>query len=767
MEPFRQMGEVLGSLRAQLLFESDLRLNRHQCRLLRDALELAFDAVFGEIRRFLRFDERHIKWGALDHPLRELLRVFREADNYVRACMAATAPEAGAGGCGAITTSTVETPAWWARALLMGRAGDCLEMLVHDLVAALPAVFEAAETAGEIAGRDYEEMRRKRLLVAKTYDKDWLDPVMFRLHHVGRRYLASPEFHARARTAWADDQRALAEAVAQRKARCCKDKATNSSNDNDSASRLADVLAGGTAGRFLPTRLLLGNGEYTVRRRLGSGSHLKEVQWLGEGFAVHHTFGDVAPLAPEIATLSSLAEHPNVAGCLCAFSDEDRRECYLVTELMARDLGSHVKEMVGPRRRAVPFQLHVAVDVMLQVARGMEFLHSRKVCHGNLNPANVLVKPRAVGAADGYLLVKVAGLAERFLPPLGKRPGGGGSRSPTTHGSNPVIWWAPEVLEEEEELQLQLCGPRGGEFSISPPPRLTATKPSSARYTEKADVYSYGMLCFELLTGKVPFEDGHMQGDKASRNVRAGERPLFPSPSPPKFLTALTKRCWQPDPTQRPGFSVLCRALRYVKRHLLLNPSSSDQKPQAPPPPPLPDLFEMDAALFRRVPEWGGELAGPGAGIAQVPFQMFAYRVVERERGSLNCPSPSWKNASSESGSDGSASMSGEDPAAIAIFPEDSFPSPSRTSPPKPAKNIQLPTSKKLVANGKAAGRSNSARQYHSVAGPLKSARSPRPPPIMSCASLRIQSDTTLLQPVVLSLGRRRTSGHASDSELP
>lgn len=48
-------------------------------------------------------------------------------------------------------------------------------------------------------------------------------------------------------------------------------------------------------------------------------------------------------------------------------------------------------------------------------------------------------------------------------------------------------------------------------------------------------------FAFELLTGKVPFEDSHLQGDKMSRNIRAGERPLFPFHSP-KFITNLTKR---------------------------------------------------------------------------------------------------------------------------------------------------------------------------------------------------------------------------------
>jgi serine/threonine protein kinase len=64
-----------------------------------------------------------------------------------------------------------------------------------------------------------------------------------------------------------------------------------------------------------------------------------------------------------------------------------------------------VKEVSCPRRRT-PFPLVVAVDIMLQIARGMEYLHAKGIYHGELNPSNVLVKPRQ--SDGGYVQVKVA-----------------------------------------------------------------------------------------------------------------------------------------------------------------------------------------------------------------------------------------------------------------------------------------------------------------------------------------------------------------------
>ncbi|CAA0833279.1 Protein of unknown function (DUF3755 [Striga hermonthica] len=43
---------------------------------------------------------------------------------------------------------------------------------------------------------------------------------------------------------------------------------------------------------------------------------------------------------------------------------------------------------------------------------------------------------------------------------------------------------------------------------------------TSAKYSEKADVYNFEMICFKLLMGKVPSEDAHLQGEKTRPSRR-------------------------------------------------------------------------------------------------------------------------------------------------------------------------------------------------------------------------------------------------------
>ena len=76
-------------------------------------------------------------------------------------------------------------------------------------------------------------------------------------------------------------------------------------------------------------------------------------------------------------------------------------------------------------------------------------------------------------------------------------------------------------------------------------------------YDHKADVFSFGMLLYQMITRHHPFHD--MQGLKIDSAIENGERPKlqeFPQAENAYFyLTRLMQRCWQGDPRQRPTTS--------------------------------------------------------------------------------------------------------------------------------------------------------------------------------------------------------------------
>ncbi|CAO2204047.1 unnamed protein product [Urochloa humidicola] len=710
MEQLRQLGEAVGSINALMAFEPELRINPRQCRLLADACAQALAAVTGEVRAHLRFEERGAKWRAIEAPLRELHRAFRDAEGYVRQCLCA-------GGGGGITW-------WWGRAAAMAHGTECVEHHLHGILWCVAVAVEAVEAAAEIAGTDAGEIARRRAALANKYGRDMVEPRLFQSAH-GKVYLVSPDLVARMDMAWKEDRWLLSQLLDEMKSPAAARPLTKSER------RLADVLAA-PRGKVHPASVLLapggggGAGDYCVRRPLGG--RLKEAQWMGESFAVRHLAGDAAEA--ELAALASVA-HPNVAHAAHCFRDEERKE-YLVVmdQLMAKDLGSYVKEVTCPRRR-VPFPLVVAVDIMLQIARGMEHLHANGIRHGELNPSNVLVKPRQQHDG-GYVHVKVAGFERRSGTVTA---GAKASSAATTNGNGNAtgggggdncIWYAPEVLEK-------------------------VTGGGGATRTEKADVYSFGMICFELLTGKVPFEDNHLQGDKTSKNIRAGERPLFPFQAP-KYLVALTKRCWHAEPAQRPAFASVCRVLRYVKRFLVMNPDEQQgQAAEAPPPPPA-DYLDIEAQLLRRVPAWqergeGGAAAASATRVADVPFQMFAYRAVEREKTAAGGGALAGRDRASDSGSEGN-SLCGEENGVGAATPDDASSTVSGgtvRSRPESSDGKKTPVRK---ADGKAPPRQTGGSQQKVKPG------SGVKPPSAARKTLGVKPEVA---------ARRPTSGHASD----
>merc|ERR1712151_274610 len=80
---------------------------------------------------------------------------------------------------------------------------------------------------------------------------------------------------------------------------------------------------------------------------------------------------------------------------------------------------------------------------------------------------------------------------------------------------------------------------------------------TGAIYDEKVDVYSYGMILFEIICREIPFEeDEAMNVGKKTMN---GERPDLEAvpPNCPAQLRRLMIQCWAHDPKERPDFQLV------------------------------------------------------------------------------------------------------------------------------------------------------------------------------------------------------------------
>ena len=142
--------------------------------------------------------------------------------------------------------------------------------------------------------------------------------------------------------------------------------------------------------------------------------------------------------------------------------------------------------------------------IALDVARGLEFLHGRGIIHRDLKSLNILLDSRKRAKITDFGLTRMK------------------SKDPMTGLVGTSHWMAPEVLM------------------------------SSPFYDEKVDIYSFGILMWELLTSECPYQNESL--DPATLTLQIMEqnkRPTIPSGTPPN-LKALIERCWDKDPKNRP-----------------------------------------------------------------------------------------------------------------------------------------------------------------------------------------------------------------------
>ncbi len=268
--------------------------------------------------------------------------------------------------------------------------------------------------------------------------------------------------------------------------------------------------------------------DVTWVKRLGSGAYglVNEVTWLQRKCALK----SVNSCEKEVITLSR-CNHPHIVQFLWHWEEEN--EAYIIMERMSQNLQRHI-EVQAQKRGGQPFELHVAIDIMLQIAKAMQYLHKNKIVHRDLKTSNILVDD----SSEGYVLVKLAdfGLAKTYDKTQTVR-------TQTTGGT--TRYAAPEVNLVDSAM-------------------IHGT--NTQKFLTKADVWSFAMVCSEILTGNIPFtgmdvKQIEIHGKIAEPNFR----PLLPNDSCFDYLRFCITSCWSHDQEKRPNFSTICQMLKLAK----------------------------------------------------------------------------------------------------------------------------------------------------------------------------------------------------------
>lgn len=215
------------------------------------------------------------------------------------------------------------------------------------------------------------------------------------------------------------------------------------------------------------------------------------------------------------ARVTGNLQHPNIAQVF-DFGVEGNVPFLVQEFLPGWDLSEIVRSGVS--------NLAFAVSVLVQVARGLAHAHARQIVHRDIKPSNIRVLP------DGLVKILDFGIARLT----------------------------------QDDSRLTRTGEALGTVGYFAPEMLTG-QPVDAR----ADLFAFGVVAYELLTGKQPFLTGDLGRTLYAIVNHHPPPPHALRPDCPQELSALVMRCLAKDPNQRwPTAEGVAEGLEVLARRL-------------------------------------------------------------------------------------------------------------------------------------------------------------------------------------------------------
>lgn len=157
------------------------------------------------------------------------------------------------------------------------------------------------------------------------------------------------------------------------------------------------------------------------------------------------------------------------------------------------------------------------------ISKGLDYLHSNQIVHGNLTSKNILIDKNSHPHLDGFIYTRDID-----------------SDDDTEKMDFVINYTAPEILKDITE---------SGKFEP----------------TQKSDIYSFGMILYEILTGQTPFQEFDSP-DLLREKIIFGLRPPTDSIFDP--FIPIIERCWDPDPDKRPTANEISSKIYEIAKSL-------------------------------------------------------------------------------------------------------------------------------------------------------------------------------------------------------
>ncbi|MEW5742481.1 MAG: serine/threonine-protein kinase [Myxococcota bacterium] len=295
-------------------------------------------------------------------------------------------------------------------------------------------------------------------------------------------------------------------------------------------------------------RLVLG-GRFKLLRHLGGGGmsevFLAEQLSLGRKVALKVLKRDLGsqPAMSERfrreAQLLSTVDHPSVVRVI-DFETSPKDGTVLVLELAEG-------ETLELALRMGPFEPSRAIRVFLQLAEGLAAIHDKGIIHRDIKPQNVVIGHSTRGEQARLLDFGIARLMELDVEDKQDAV----DTDPETTGPLPQVGADPFVSHPGQ--------------AVGTPAYVAPEQAMAQPVDPRTDVYSFGVLAFRVLAGRLPFE-GPSTRDYLEQHVKV--KPPRLDEVEPKLaewpaLVKLVMQCLEKKPDARPDDGhALARALK-------------------------------------------------------------------------------------------------------------------------------------------------------------------------------------------------------------
>lgn len=292
--------------------------------------------------------------------------------------------------------------------------------------------------------------------------------------------------------------------------------------DSEKKIRQRAVLSGQVDQRLSKAKAFKSASSIEMHEKIGGGTFatVYRARWQGNDVAVkqlHQSDAQSqAALKREAALMMSVSSHHvvRVFGLI-------EQPLGIIMEYIRSDPTKKTTSSLHARIRPPhpPLTPEQQLNICLKVALGLQDLHEAKILHRDIKASNVII--------DELLSPKIIdfGLSKSF-----EAGHLGGSSVAGAKGS--YMWMAPELHQQE---------------------RI---------YSTASDVFAFGMLIYEVISSKLPWETE--LGTKAEYFVgvwvESRQRPAIP-PNAHPVLVQLMQSCWQQLPVDRPSLSVIIEKL--------------------------------------------------------------------------------------------------------------------------------------------------------------------------------------------------------------